>query len=229
MTELKGVALNLLFPRFCVGCGREGDFICSPRQASLVRIESPACPKCGKPQKNGMLCSSCVAWQAEIDGMRSPFRFEGVIRQAIHEFKYRNLHAIALKLAQLLSNYLVENPISCDVLIPVPLHNKRLRELGHNQSGLLAKESSRLTGLKVNKNCLMGSRHNLPQARAGSVEERRQNVMGIFSCRNDGLRDKKVLLIDDVATSGATLNACASALKAVGVPSVWGLTLAREI
>jgi predicted amidophosphoribosyltransferase len=128
-----------------------------------------------------MLCSSCVAWQAEIDRMYSPFRFEGVIRQAIHEFKYRNLHAIVLKLAQLLSTYLVENPISCDVLIPVPLHNKRLRERGHNQSGLLAKESSRLTGLKVNKDYLMRGRHNLPQAKTGSVEERRQNVMGFLT------------------------------------------------
>ena len=88
---------------------------------------------------------------------------------------------------------------------------------------------SRLTGLPVNGGCLIRNCYNVPQAKTRNVEERRQNVVGIFTCNNKDLRDKKVLLIDDVTTSGATVNACAAALKTAGAMSVWGLTLAREI
>ena len=229
LIELKGVALDFLFPRFCVGCGKEGDFICGSCQASLMRIEPPVCPKCGKPQINEMLCVSCVNWEADIDAIRSPFRFEDVIRKAIHEFKYRNLRAIASELAKLLDDYIIENPIPCEVLVPVPLHGKKLKERGYNQSAMLAKELSRLTGLPVNDSCLIRSCYNVPQAKTRNVEERRQNVIGIFKCTSEDLCGKKVLLIDDVTTSGATLNACALALKTAGAMSVWGLTLAREI
>ena len=230
LNELKGAALDFFFPRFCVGCGKEGDFICDSCQASLARIEAPVCPKCGKPQINQMLCSSCLNWEADIDAIRSPFRFEGVIRKAIHEFKYRNLRAIAGRLADLMGDYLIgADAVPGDVLVPVPLHSKRLKERGYNQSALLAKELSRLTGLPVNDGCLIRNCYNVPQAKTRNVEERRQNVVGIFTCKNKDLRDKKVLLIDDVTTSGATLNACAAALKAAGAMSVWGLTLAREI
>ena len=229
LKELKGAALDFLFPRFCVGCGKEGDFICDSCQASLVRIEAPACPQCGKPQTDSMLCSNCINWKADIDAIRSPFRFEGVIRKAVHEFKYRNLRAIAGQLAHFLGDYLTENPIPYEVLVPVPLHDKRLKERGYNQSALLAKELSRLTGFPVNETCLVRNVYNVPQAKTRNVEERKQNVIGIFSVVNDDLLEKKVLLIDDVTTSGATLNACASPLKKTGAASVWGLTLAREI
>jgi ComF family protein len=113
--------------------------------------------------------------------------------------------------------------------VPVPLHDKRLKERGYNQSALLAKELSRLTGFPVNETCLVRNVYNVPQAKTRNVEERKQNVIGIFSVVNDDLLEKKVLLIDDVTTSGATLNACASPLKKTGAASVWGLTLAREI
>jgi len=192
-------------------------------------IEPPVCPKCGKPQMNETVCNSCMKWEADIDGIRSPFRFEGLIRNAIHEFKYKNLRAIAGRLAQLLYEYLVENPVPCEMLVPVPLHDKRLRERGYNQSAMLAKELSRFIGLPVNDSCLIRSINNIPQAKTKKVDERRQNVIGIFQCKNKDLSGKRVLLIDDVTTSGATLNACASALKTAGVMSVWGLTLAREI
>jgi ComF family protein len=235
---LKGAALDFLFPRFCVGCGKEGDFICNSCQTELTRIESPVCQKCGKPQAhpagflegNQLLCSNCIDWESEIDGIRSPFRFEGTIRKAVHEFKYRNLRATAGQLAKLMGDYLIaEEPISYNVLVPVPLHPGRLRERGYNQSLLLANELSKLTGSPVNYSCLVRKVYNVPQAKTRSVEERRQNVIGIFSCANEDLLEKRVLLIDDVTTSGATLNACASALKTGGALSVWGLTLAREI
>ncbi len=229
LTELKGMALDLLFPRWCVGCGREGDFICSSCRQSLPKIMPPLCPKCGRPQSSAILCPSCVGWQAEIDGIRSPFRFDGAIRQAIHQLKYRNLRALAMLLAQLLDDYLTSNPVPGEVLVPVPLHQKRLRERGYNQSSLLAQGLGKLTNLPVVDDCLIRQRHAPPQARTTTVDERRSNVANAFSCRDRRLQDKQVLLVDDVSTSGATLDACARALKEAGAISVWGVVLAREI
>jgi ComF family protein len=229
LTRIRGMALDLLFPRWCVGCGREGDFICSSCLKSLPRIVPPLCPKCGLPQSSANLCPSCLSWQAAIDGIRAPFRFEGVMRQAIHQLKYRNLRALAGLLARLLGEYLLANPVPGEFLVPVPLHPKRLRERGYNQSQLLAKELGRLAGLPVIDDCLTRQRHSLPQARTSSLAERRGNVADAFTCCHQGLEAKPVILIDDVATSGATLDACARALKAAGAASVWGLVLAREI
>ena len=189
----------------------------------------PLCPKCGRPQTSGMLCPGCTGWQAEIDGIRSPFRFDGAMRQAIHQLKYRNLRALAVPLAELLNDYLVANPVPGDILVPVPLHKKRLRERGYNQSSLLAKELGKLNGLPVVDDCLIRQRHALPQARTSTVDERRSNVADAFTCRDNKPQGKQVVLIDDVSTSGATFDACAAALKAAGATSVWGLALAREI
>ena len=151
------------------------------------------------------------------------------MRQTVYQLKYRNLRALAAPLARLMNNYLSANPLPGEALVPVPLHGKKLRERGYNQSGLLAKHLSKLTGLPLVDNCLVRQRQTPPQARTANVEERRNNVAGAFTCRNDDLRGRQVLLIDDVSTSGATLDACAWALKEAGVVSVWGLTLAREI
>lgn len=229
LVKLKGIALDLLFPQWCVGCGKAGELLCSSCCRSLPRIMPPLCPRCGKPQSSGILCPVCVGWRAEIDGIRSPFRFDGVIRQAIHQLKYRNLKALALPLSQLLQDYLNTNHLPGEVLVPAPLHRKRLRERGYNQSGLLARELGKLVNLPVVDDCLIRQHHALPQARTSTVDERRSNVAGAFSCRDRSLHDKQVLLIDDVSTSGATLDACAAALKAAGAASVWGLVLAREI
>lgn len=227
--KLRDVALNLLFPRWCLGCGKEGDFICPACRRSLPRARPPLCPKCGRPQASGVLCSSCASWPAEIDGIRSPFHFDGVMRQAIHQLKYGNLRTLAPPLAQLLSDYLITNSVPGEVLVPVPLHQKRLRERGYNQSRLLVRELGRLTNLPVVDDCLTRRRPTPPQARTSTVDERRNNVASAFACCEKRLREKQVLLIDDVVTSGATLNACAAALKAAGATSVWALTLAMEV
>ena len=151
------------------------------------------------------------------------------MRDAIHQLKYRNLRTVAAPLGQLLKNYMVIHPIPGEVLVPVPLHPKRLKERGYNQSALLAHELSKLTDLPIIEDCLVRQQPTPPQAKTASVEERRNNVSEAFTCVSDGLRDRQVIIIDDVSTSGATLNACAQALKAAGVASVWGLVMAREI
>ena len=229
LEKLKSGVLDFVFPQSCVGCGKEGNFLCPSCRRQLPRIMPPLCPKCGRPQPSGIVCPSCVGWQASVDGIRSPFRFEEAIRKAIHQLKYQNIRALAKPLAELLSDYLVANPVPGEVLVPVPLHKKRLRERGYNQSSLLAKELGKLRGLPVVDNCLIRQKHASPQARTSSVEERRSNVAGAFICRDSRLSGKQVLLIDDVSTSGATIDACAAALKAAGAASVWGLALAREI
>ena len=228
VTKLKRIALDLLFPQWCIGCGREGNYICDNCRQSLSRILPPICPRCGKPQSDGMLCPACDDENTGIDGIRSPFVFNGVIRQAVHELKYRNLRALAIPMAGLLHDYILENPMPGEVLVPVPLHRKRLRERGYNQSALLAKQLGKLTGMPVIDDCLIRQHHTPPQARTTNIDERRQNVVNAFSCSNGKLQGMKVILIDDVTTSGTTLNACAETLKKSGITSVWGLVMAIE-
>ncbi len=229
LTKLKKVALDLLFPQWCIGCGREGDYICGSCRQTLSVISPPVCPRCGRPQSRGMLCPECADSQAEIDGIRAPFFFDGVIRQAIHQLKYRNLRALAIPLAELLHDYLIENPISGGVLVPVPLHRRRYRERGYNQSVLLARELGRLSSLPVAENSLVRRSYAPPQARSASISERRDNVANAFACRDERLQGKEVILVDDVSTSGATLNTCAGVLKSAGAEAVWGLVLAMEL
>jgi len=229
ITFLKRAALDLLFPRWCLGCGKEGDYICGDCRRGLPVIAPPVCSRCGRPLPQGVACHDWPDTPDGIDGIRSPFVFEGVIRRAVHELKYRNLRALAPLLAGLLYDYLVANPLPADVLVPVPLHRKRLRERGYNQSALIAAELGRRCGLPVSVNGLVRPRYAAPQARSAGVNERQRNVAGAFTCPDRRFEGQCVLLIDDVSTSGATLNACAGALKAAGAAQVWGLTLAREL
>jgi len=189
----------------------------------------PLCPNCGRPQASGIVCPSCWQRKAEIDGIRSLFSFDEVIRKAVHELKYRNLKAISPCLAELLADYLRSNPLPGEALICVPLHPRRLRERGYNQSSLLARKLGRRIALPVIKDCLIRVKQAQPQVRAVDVEERWRNVADAFVCRDEQVRGKQIILIDDVCTSGATLETCAAALKSKGAASVWGLTLAREI
>ncbi|MBN2240016.1 MAG: ComF family protein [Dehalococcoidales bacterium] len=227
--KLGELALNILFPQRCIACGKEGSFICSTCSYNIPLVTPPVCPLCGRPHSSGLLCPSCITWNSEIDGIRSPFRFDGVIRQSVYQLKYRNLRAIAPFLAQYMYDCLQRNAIPGDVLVPVPLHKQRYRERGYNQSNLLAKETGKLSGLPVVTDVLVKHRNTAPQARTSSVSERQKNISNAFSCTEESLSGRNVILIDDVATSGATLDACAAVLKEAGVSSVWGLTLAREI
>ncbi|MDO8577590.1 MAG: ComF family protein [Dehalococcoidales bacterium] len=227
--KLGELALDFLFPKWCVGCGTRGDFICADCTRHLARIHGPLCPQCGRPQTSDILCPACVNWPAAIDGIRAPFRFEGTIRQAVYDLKYHNVRTLAKPLSGLLHGYLAAQSIPADVLVPVPLHSKRLKDRGYNQSALLAGDLGKLTGLPVVNDRLIRAIYTSPQARTSSVGERLDNVAGAFACNSSAFRGLSVLLIDDVATSGATLNAAATALKSAGAITVWGLALAKEI
>ena len=130
--------MTFYFPAGALAAGGKAILSAPPASSHYPELSLPLCPRCGRPQSRAILCPGCAGWQAEIDGIRSPFRFDGVIRQAIHELKYRNLRAIAGLFARLLNDYLVANPVPAEVVVAVPLHPKRLRERGYNQSQLLA-------------------------------------------------------------------------------------------
>ena len=233
VSELKRLALDLFFPPYCIGCGKEGEYLCPACRRSLIAVTPPVCPRCGRPVSTDEIgqqsCRGCLHWQKSLDGLCAPFLFKGLVRDAIHELKYNNFRAVSFEMAKLMYEFYRNQLLSGDILIPVPLHNKKFLDRGYNQSVLLAREFARFCGLPVAENFLLRGKYSPAQARSLSVEDRQANVSGAFFCRDERFKGKKVILIDDVSTSGATLNACASALKDKGVSMVWGLTFALEL
>lgn len=128
-----------------------------------------------------------------------------------------------------MADYFTENFMTCDYLIPVPLHPGRLRKRGYNQSELLARQLSHLVGIPAVENALFRVVDNEPQTRTLSAEERRRNVDNIFHCNYENVKGRDIIIVDDVCTSGATLESCARALKEAGATRVYGFTLAREV
>ena len=226
LRQLPRLALDLLFPLTCLGCQREGKLLCQACADKLPRLKTPYCRVCAEPNARS-LCRWCSSIAPAFDGLRAPFLMEGPLREAVHALKYRGVRAAAPQLADLLADFLKSHSVPGEELVPVCLHPRRLRERGYNQSGLLAKELSKRTGLPINEGSLMRIKDSLPQVRVASREQRRENVSGSFQCRDD-MTGRKLILVDDVATTGSTLSACAAALKAAGAPSVWALVLARE-
>jgi len=220
---------NFFFPQFCIGCGSEGEVICPACLGKLPWLLPPYCSRCGLPQDGSSPCRDCAGLNLDIDGIRSPLTFNKLAREAVHQFKYQNIRVLAGPLAGVLYNYLAENPIDADLIVPVPLHPRRLRERGYNQSLLLSLELGKFSGISVRPDILKRRINTPPQARTSCSIERHRNMRGAFTSGNGKLKGKGVLLIDDVSTSGATLDACASALKQAGAVSVWGLTVAREV
>ncbi len=163
-----------------------------------------------------------------IDGIRGIGYLRGPLKRAIYQFKYRQKRKLALPLADLMHHYLVENPLPADLIVPVPLHMDRLRERGYNQAALLTRELSGLSGLPIEEGSLVRIKETAPQV-ALKADERRKNVRGAFRGQGEKPKNRHVLLIDDVCTTGATLEACAEALREKGARSVWALVLAREI
>ena len=226
--QLPGAALDFLFPLNCLGCQQEGRVLCASWIEALPELNPPYCAVCVQPNAPAT-CHMCLESPPALDGVRAPYQMEGTIQDAIHSLKCRGLKAAAPELAELLARYLAEHPIPGNIFIPVPipLHPRRLRSKGYNQSALLAKTLSKKLGLEMNQRLMTRTRNTPPQVNASRVD-RRDNVQGSFRC--DGPVDNRaVILEDDVATTGSTLSACAAALKAAGAASVWSLILAREI
>jgi competence protein ComFC len=226
LQRLSSLTLDLLFPPRCFGCDKENTFLCEHCYAELPRLEPPYCRLCSQPLE-GEMCGRCRVRPPAIDGIRAPFLMRDSIRRAVLRLKYNNLRALAPTLGALLADFVKEMNIQADVVVPVPLHRKRLAERGYNQAGLLAKELAKVTSLRT-LNALERVRSSPPQARALTSDQRRVNVHNAFVLGGESVRGLRVLLLDDVCTTGATLGAAAQVLTEAGAASVWGLTLARE-
>ena len=220
--------LDLLFPPRCVGCKTEGSFLCPTCLDQASRLKSPLCSLCGEPISPPFrLCSHCQQSPLKIYGIYAPFIYQEVIKDAIQDLKYNNVKALAAPLARILAGYLETTSIQADVIVPVPLHWRRLRERGYNQAALMARELGKNLGWAVEERELRRTRYTKTQVRGANREQRRTNVRGAFDCRGRAVEGKRVLLVDDVCTTGSTLEACAMALRQGGATAIWGLTLAR--
>ena len=219
-------AVDLLFPMQCAGCRRSGGILCETCIPGLAKLTPPYCRICASPHSQSP-CRWCQEKAPAIDGVWAPFLMEGAVQQAIFSLKYRGIRAAAPELARLLAGYLGERRTPVDLIVAVPLHRRRLRTRGYNQSELLARELSKITGLPLAKGLLARVKDAPPQVEAATRAQRRTNVEGSYEVTGDVAR-RRALLIDDVVTTGATMSSCAAALKGAGAASVWGLALARE-
>lgn len=189
-------------------------------------VPQSICPRCGRPASDDRLCFQCQTDPIQLDGVRSVAIHDGALRKAIHHLKYYGRRELVSTLGQMLCDYWQGANLPVDVVIPVPLHVSRLRERGFNQAGELARALARHVPLALNETHLVRTRATAPQVELGA-RERQANVQDAFAWTGGRLDGVRVLLIDDVCTTGATLEACGAALRQAGAELVWALTLAR--
>jgi ComF family protein len=227
--KLSQALLDLLLPPHCVNCKATNSWLCQNCLNRIAFITTEICERCGAPAASPQpeFCVYCQGFPLHyIDGIRAASIFEdNPIRSVIHDLKYHNHQAISTVLATMLADAYRRYALAVDVLIPVPLHPSRLKERGYNQSELLARRLGNLLHLPVSTTILHRTKKTASQVTLG-VDERRKNVADAF-CSAQTILHQKILLVDDVCTTGSTLDACAMALKAGGAASVWGLTVAR--
>ncbi|MSQ07952.1 MAG: ComF family protein [Dehalococcoidia bacterium] len=231
LRETAKVALDLVFPARCVNCRAEGTLLCANCLDDAVRLDGPACSRCAAPMKSGSLCQKCAASprQTGVDRLIAAYKYDGAIREAIHALKYEGLRAVAPQLGGLMAQLPALGGMKLDLAIPVPVHPSRLRSRGYNQSDLLAKEVAARLSLPLDARSLRRVRNSPPQARTPDEQQRARQVEGAFEAMPDRVTGRRALLVDDVATTCSTLNACAGALKAAGAGWVAALVLAREV
>lgn len=221
-------ALDLLFPPRCVGCRSFGSFLCQRCLAAAPRALPPRCPVCWLPQSTSdEPCRRCREGRYHFQGARSPFVYQGALREAVHALKYGGLSALAPLMARPMADCLREWGPPVEAIVPVPLAGRRRRLRGYNQAEALARGVARLVGLPLVSDALRRPRPAPPQVGSADEAARWAGVAGAFL---PGPRPPRggVLLIDDVMTTGATLDACARALRQAGAGPVFALTFARE-
>ena len=220
-------ALDLVFPPRCVSCDAFGPFICDRCRAEMIPADGPRCDTCWMPIDPRADCRRCWAHRPRLRAVRSAFVYEAAARDAVLALKFRGLSAVAPLMASSMAEVLSDWRPPVTSIVPVPLSGQRRRLRGYNQSELLAKEVSRLTGIPLNRRALIRRHHTdgaSPHERRRTLAERR----GRLSRQGKAYRPGGVLLIDDVITTGATLNACARVLLGEGASAVFALTFARE-
>jgi ComF family protein len=199
------VAFDLVFPPHCVYCGRVGSFLCSRCLSDITPYPQRTYPA--------------------LDGALVRGEFAGAIRAAIHALKYEKQTRLAAPLGRLLVEMIADVQWPVDVVVPVPLHVTRLRERGYNQAMLLSHHIAYAKEWKLSPTAITRIRHTPSQVDL-NAHERQANVAGAFWADAEIVGGQRVLLVDDVITTGATLAACAQALRSAGATHVYGMAVA---
>ena len=229
-------ALDLVFPPLCpvcdgmLGAGRR-DPLCGACWEGLERIAPPWCRCCGAPLGIEGLCGACRIRRPRFAYARAAALYGDLVREAIHAFKFGARRGLANPLGDLLAGLgLSALPGAApDVLVPVPLHPRRVRERGYNQALLLARRLERAWGVPVAADALLRAVPTLPQADLDAAA-RRRNVRDAFAVsRPERITGRHVVLVDDVLTTGATAGECARSLYRAGAAAVGVLTVARAL
>lgn len=233
--------LDLIFPKYCLGCQTEGSYLCSACQASLPLTNSLRCFICGQRSPTGHACQKCRQQnRSRLTGIIIASDWSNLLlRQIIYEFKYRFVKELANPLAQLIISFLEihwpsDLQITEIILIPVPLHKRRLAWRGFNQAQLLAKIIGQELGLPIANDILIRHRYSLPQMGITDKQQRKNNIQNAFALspkigleQKIYLKNKIIILIDDVCTTTATLEACAKILQPLRPKEIWGAVVAR--
>ncbi len=233
--------LDFILPSSCSFCrspvgGSKIAFFCSDCWNDFSAFSSPVCPSCGRPFDSPEtlqfspehVCRDCRQNPPQFDQALAVGQFEGPLREAIHQFKYRPCRSLGRPLGDWMVDR-IRLLADTDLIMPIPLHITRLRLRGFNQALLLAHRLSLRFAVPLSYDNLARVRPTVPQVELRG-NERIKNVKGAFALRRpDEVRGKKIILIDDVFTTGATMNECASVLKRAEVSQVTACTLARAI
>ena len=214
--------LDFFFPQRCLHCRKTGRRICRGCADAIPWIGRRGCPLCGLPSEGGG-SHRCVE-RGRLQFIRSAAEFSGAMRKALHALKYSSDRFLADELIRLAGPHWMLPNWEFDTLVPVPLGRERERTRGYNQSLLLAGALSRSMGIPVSADVLRRVRETQSQVGLSRVE-RKQNMEGAF--RAAPMAGRRILLVDDVCTTGATLRSCAAALAEAGAAAVGALTLAR--
>ena len=228
-------ALDLLFPPLCMMCRKqvgEPGALCADCWKNVSFIDGPACLSCGLPFEfdvgSETRCATCLADPPAFDRARSVMRYDAFSKGPILALKRSDRHDVVPAFARWLERAGRDLITDADVIVPVPLHPVRLWMRRFNQSALLAQALARRARKPYEPLALQRTRSTPSQGEMASAKARRRNVRGAFrAIRAEAVKDRKVLLIDDVLTTGATVDACARALKRAGASKVAVLTLAR--
>lgn len=219
--------LDWVFPPHCGGCGKLAERWCGDCQARVERLGLRVCQRCGIPLDDGrVVCPNCETDPPLYQGLRSCVKYSGPARNAVIRLKYSRDIGLGDALAGELIRQFDALKWGVELVTCVPLSRGRLRERGYNQSAALARPVAMAFGLPFQPVLLRKTRE-APSQVGLSASDRRKNVDGAFVAEQEHIAARKVLVIDDVTTTGSTIHACARALVDAGASTVYGLTFAR--